>query len=123
MAGCSIVLLAIVFAPVMIVVGLGVFLMMAAYSFVTSAAFPVLLVSIALNVWALVDAGRKLWAHYQEGTLRELKAKEFVRPALLCLVGCILFVVVCIMSWSMIAAWWQDVQASGAARRAARSGS
>ena len=120
MAGCSVVLLALVFAPVMIVVGIGVFFCMAAYTFVTSAAFPVLIASIVFNVWALVEVGRKLYGHYKDGSLGQMQASEFKRPALLCLVGCILFVIVCVMSGSMLLAWWQEVQESGRAAREAR---
>lgn len=120
MAGCSIVLLTIIFLPVLVVMGVVTFALMAAYEFVTSPAFPVLVASVILSGMALIDLARKLWTHYKEGTLRQLEAKEFVRPGLLFLAGFVLFVIVCVMSGSMIWDWMQEVQASGRAAREAR---
>ena len=82
----------------------------ATVEFVTSPAFPVFLASLVVSGIALIDVIRILWGHVRDKTLREMHLKEFVRPAILCLVAFLLFAVACIMTGSMLYTWWQSIE-------------
>lgn len=115
MAGCSVVLLAIVFSPLMLVIGVALLIAGATIEFVHSLAFPFLLGSLAFGLLAVVDAVRILWTRHRAGTLRELRPGDLARPAMLGGVAFVLFVVMCVLAGSMLAGWVAEVQAAGAA--------
>ncbi len=115
MAGCSVVLLAIVFSPLMLVIGVAALIAGATIEFVHSLAFPFLLGSLAFGLAAVVDAIRILWAHHRAGTLRELHPRDLTRPAVLGVVAFALFVVMCVLAGSMLVTWVNEVRAAGAA--------
>ncbi|MBQ9316716.1 MAG: hypothetical protein IJ203_07830 [Atopobiaceae bacterium] len=115
MAGCSVVLLAIVFSPLMLVIGVAALIAGATIEFVHSLAFPFLLGSLAFGAVAFVDAVRILWSRYRAGNLRELRPADLTRPAVLCAVACVLFAVMCALAGSMLVTWVNEVRAAGAA--------
>ena len=110
MAGFSIILLMLVLWPFMLVGMLLTVAFAATVEFVTSPAFPVFLASLVVSGIALIDVIRILWGHVRDKTLREMHLKEFIRPAILCLVAFLLFAVACIMTGSMLYTWWQSIE-------------
>ena len=109
MAGFSIILIIMfVFWPVILVWSLLALAFAATMEFVTSPAFPVLLASLLFSGLALVDVLRMLWIRFREKTLRDLRVKDFKRPAILCGIAFVLFVVMCVMTGSMLVAWYQS---------------
>lgn len=109
MAGCSIVFLTIIMMPALVVVSVLMLIAMAAAEFVTSIAFPFLIASIVFGTLAFVDAVRVVWRRWREGTLRELQPRELARPAVLCVVAFVLFVIMCVLTGSLFIEWWNSV--------------
>ena len=110
MAGCSIVMLMLLLWPVMLVGSIACLALMATVEFVTSPAFPVLLVGLACHLAAAIDVGRLLWRKYKERDAFELARSLFVRPLTLICVGFALMLASALMAGGMVVAWYQSLQ-------------
>lgn len=112
MAGCSIVMLMILLWPVMLVMSVAAILLTATVEFVTSPAFPVLLVGLGCHLVAAIDVGRILWRKYKERDAFELAGRLFVRPVTFICVGFALMLASAIMAGVMVVGWYQSLKSS-----------
>lgn len=108
MAGCCVVVLAIIMAPVMLAAAVA----LVAIKFVTSPAFIFLVASGVLCLIALIDAVRILWRHGNGTTDEKLGFASFRRPLVMLLVAAVLFVIMAVLAGSMIMGWYEEVMAS-----------
>ena len=111
MAGFSLILIMLVFLwPVMLVGTIVTFVAIAAAEFVTSPAFPLLIISGVLGTLAAVDLIRILWRKYREREAFKLEGRLFVRPAILCVLSFAVFVAMCVLTGSMILDWYHSLE-------------
>lgn len=97
MAGCCVVLLAPVLAGIGIVVGAFMILQIAFEAVVGTAALPLLVVSVACAVIALVIVMRALWVHFHDHEALDLPG-TLVLPAVLAVVAFVAFCVALVVS-------------------------
>ena len=112
MAGFSIVMLTLLFMPVLVVVGLVLLVFAAAVEFVQSAAFPLLIACVIFNCLAFADVVRTAWRWFPARETMRLSWRLLVRPAVLCAVGGVFFVAMCVVAGSMLLDWFNQVQSA-----------
>ena len=105
MAGCSVVLLAIIMLPLTIACAIA----LVALKFVTSPAFIFLVASGIFGIAAIVDAALILWHRRGDGPKEPLSVGTFRRPIILLVIAAVLFVVMAILAGSMIMSWYTEV--------------
>lgn len=113
MAGCSIVFLMIVVMwPFFLVYGIVMLATTIAVEFVTSPAFPLLIISFIFGAIAAIDVLRLLWRWYKERETFVFETRMFYRPLVLAAIAFVFFIVMCIVSGSMVIEWYRSLSSS-----------
>lgn len=111
MAGCSVVLLALVW-PVFLLGMLVVAFFGAIALWVSGPAFPWFVGSVVCGMAALATLVRAGWLRFRRREDYPLRASVFVLPALLSVLAGIAFVVMLVLTKEQALEWWATVQAS-----------
>ena len=109
MGGCSVIVLMMLLWPFMLIFGAAALVASAAVEFVGSPAFPCLIASAICGILAAVDVARILWRRWKEGEGFPITGQLFVRPGVLAGLSFALFVVMCVISASMLLAFFRSL--------------
>ena len=105
MAGCCVVVLAIIMTPIMIVCAAALITL----RFVFSPAGFFFLASCACGIAAIIDAVRVLWLRRGGTSDEPLSVASFKRPFVLLAISAVLFIVMAILAGTMIMDWYEEV--------------
>ncbi len=109
MAGCSVVLLSLLW-PFFLMGMLVVAFFGAIAMWVSGPAFPWFLGSVVCGMGALGALVRVAWLHFRRREEYPLRAAAFALPALLSVLAGIAFVVMLVLTWDQAVEWWATVQ-------------
>lgn len=115
MAGCSVVLFALIMLgllPAFWLVTIAVMVTQAAFAWVGGPAFPFFLLCVICYALALADVLRIAWHWYHEREALELVVRLLVRPAVLCALGFVASIVMVALTGGQLLDWWNQMAQS-----------